>query len=738
MKSTSVVRETVTTVTKTLLSPKGSPVKAEIIQPSVLPNITWEQFLLVNFEIDRLTTLCSMVNEKNKALLHKQDVFIAQNELLREEIAELRDGDSVVKDLVGKNKELRDETRRLESELDSKDDEVEEWKAKYAKLEKSMSREGLNSARNATYNSDISKISEGLARYRSTEALLSARKRTEVNERIEETTRVVRIEKEKNRSVNEIEKLTNILTEFKTKLAVISEENAKLNQLLNEKQRIIETLNVSLRENQRRDLVVEKENEVYISADKTDLVTQLEEKIAQLLVQNRQLAQEKDAIRASLASERREFDGFRGRLSEINILASQIKIYDEEKKRMSKLVDRERNQFKLVLIEKDRIINELRAQSAVHVQTSTVQIEYNEKIAKYTSENEKLNVVLVERARDIEALKARISQLETEKHAESEIKVIQHETVEITSDEKELQSLKLKLSQVVKENEALNQKLRETESLKTEVQKLTLEKKTLEDIMSEKINENQSLTQKSVTNITLEAKLSVADKEKESLKQTVNAREKVIEELKGKVESLTAKVVELSEFEKEFEVALDERDDLRLTLDEKGRTIKTLEKKLVTVERDLAVANELKGRVSLLDSESKYLSGIAMDRLCKLNTAEQELEIANTERKNLSLELAERMTEIGMLKMKVIELQAQADTIPDLKENINLLLTEKDRVDALLEEKFQELAELQYKYATLEHLYLHVRGQMKKPEVNDKKYQEVIRAIEKVEFTVKY
>ena len=252
-----VVREIVTDVSRDL-STSQVGASGSVSGNLKVPNLTCEQFILINVELDRLATLCRTLAAENESLkfgTSQQNELYAEIDRLRRENEGLKKSSARVSDLKLRINALMQENQRLSVQYGEKSQEVDALRARVTELEPLITRVRDLEAERQRPSEIISRLQQEVDQLRTRVAVIpQLEQRLEASERENQALRQALQDRE--RLINEsrviaLEQEVKIIQEPKGRIALPSFENERLNSIITERVREIESLRIRVVELER-------------------------------------------------------------------------------------------------------------------------------------------------------------------------------------------------------------------------------------------------------------------------------------------------------------------------------------------------------------------------------------------------------------------------------------------------------------------------------------------------------
>ncbi|XP_066043516.1 golgin subfamily B member 1-like isoform X2 [Chamaea fasciata] len=467
---------------------------------------------------------------------------------------------------------------------------------------------------------------------------------------------LIQLKEIRDEEVKKEEMLNNKLSECSDLMQELSHSKEK-NLLLQEQIQSItldfETANRSLEEKNLQNDSLCKEME-----ESKRCVVELQDEIKNLKDEKTKLAQFVEERDLAVKSQGSELEKFQRQISEkmeentvlnnqLQLLSKEVEVLRHEKEDFSRLLSEKSHECKCLQSE----ITSARQQ----VQTAALENE------KLKADIETVNVTVIKKSEEIAALTSHLSQ---QSHNILDLKdqidslLMEKENFKISFEEKEtLLSEKEALIQEVKDKVAGEERYVEfIADLRCQIQALNFETNDLRRAMQEKENEFKLLKDKS--------------EESDVLRVQLSENMEVISNLQSQLKNMTEQLSRLND-------AIVQKD---ASLKQKIHECNSLKAQLSEVQ-DSSIVQEK--QLQLLASEAEQL---------KVLVSEKESAINNISifRENLKMQLQEKETECGVLKIQVVELQ-------EMKENFQKEIEHQKNViiemDQSLSEKESSLTE---------------------------------------------
>lgn len=367
---------------------------------------------------------------------------------------------------------------------------------------------------------------------------------------------------------------------------------------------------------------------------------------------------------------------------------SQINDDNQKKiKQLDNLINQTKNEYQLILKEKDEEIKELTKIGKERMKIE--ELSLNEKFKIMFDEKDKENSRLKKKIEDLENIKINFNkQMEVSELQQQNLKKLNEiveEKIKIIEDKNiKIEQLNNLISQIKNEFEA---KLLKTDDiiqlLKTENQKLIIEKEQIEK------QTKALLEEETKKKLDILAKINVLENTKESLEHQleINKTQNNITEFKKLIEEKT-KIIDDNnlKIEQLNDIIIMSKEKYNIKLNEKEDEIKELiqTEKNKILEEKLALENNTK---TILEEKDKQISNL-MEKLNNLDSIklnlEKQLEICQSQEHDIT-ELKKSVEE----KIKVIE-----DNNLKIDQLNSFISQTKTDVDVKLKEKENEIAKL--------------------------------------------
>jgi len=642
-KSGYITREIVTEVTTVNTS--------SVQETSRTPSLTWEQFILINVEMDRLASLSRNLlseNESLKSKISSQSNLAAENDELRSKLIIalrenelLKGGSSRISELEARIALLTQENQHFSLAISNHIHEIDVWKLKYQESEENARQYNTlyqsASADIEKLKGELSRLSVHLGSYETLKvefSKLSANYQA-LNQTKDNLTAILN---QKDLDMSSLREKFNAqgseISALKNKLSILISENEKLSLIVQEKTKDIDSLKAAIAKYQE----IER-NFYLVIREKEQLTLTLNEKNTQI----QQSGNEGKELKAILIERSREIDTLKSRIGQ---LESENRVIPQLQARISDLV-REKENLVTILTQRDTEIKNLNGQLSVIGQ-------FEHKVALLLTEKERLS-------KDRDNLNA----------------IILEKTAEI---------------------ERLRVRAKDAEILEGHVHQLGNERQRLHEVVLDKSKENEGLRMKASMVPGLEDKLDYANKTKENLVTLLNEKERIINELNVRITGYEQRLVDLDQLKGKLALLSSENERLNMILTDKVREIEGLKVRL----------NEL------LIVEQKYVV------LVKDNSS-------------LNALYNERIREIQILSAKIKDMDAKLSEMSALQGKLALLASENDRLNQIIIEKIQIIQEWELKYTALEQLYISIKETTDHLEIVKRRYQEAVIASEKLD-----
>ena len=392
--------------------------------PIKTSTLTWEQFVLLNAEIDRLSNLNKTLTTENDGLRLAQRNYIQEIDSLKCSLAHSRESDN-------KHSIICQERDRLNSILTERLREIDLLRSRVAELEGNEAKCGsdlrqkltLLAADNQRLNCVVSdrknEIEDLKCRIHDWEDKYSHTcqdKDRIITERLREID-LLRLR---------ITELEGINTEFKGKLALLASENDRLGCALVDKRTEIDGLKHKLAHvheledkynavlyvrDQLNHAITERNKELNALrvkyTDTENILCQNEEMKSKLAI----IATENQRLSCTLADRLRETDVLRAKIVELEKNLGQ---FNELKARTSQLIT-ENERLSCLLVERTKEIDGLKHKIAHNN-------DFEHKYCLALQERDRMNSILAERLKEIDVLRARVAEIERNCHQSDELR----------------------------------------------------------------------------------------------------------------------------------------------------------------------------------------------------------------------------------------------------------------------------------------------------------------------------
>jgi chromosome segregation ATPase len=510
--------------------------------------------------------------------------------------------------------------------------------------------------------------------------------------------------------------LSSTLNDLKDKLTRMARDNERLNDLVEQ-------------------LRIEHEN-LRNKAGDTSRINQLTLQINTLLDENRRLndlladktrAYDELARRLATESGAGDTSELRARISilttEIDSLNVTIRNLRAENERLQRQVletggSTRIDQISLqlnTLLEENRKLNDLLAERVRENDTLRIRVRdlettggnatvYRDKLQLITTENERLNLVILDLRReldnlkiaggDVNELRSRLNLLQTDNEA------LRRQIAELSGGNYKIESLTIQLNGTVDENKRLNALLQERareidqlrsdlhelrdgsarlEQLKSQLNSLLDENKRLNEGLINKAAEIDDLRRRCSQYDSLQGTVKFLQSENERLNAILQEKLREIDTLRSRVSTLETSGFQITSLEDRIRGLNGEKDRLNQMLIDRTREIDTLRIQIHELHGSQAIIEGLRSNFVLISAENERLGGI----------------------------LGGNMREIDALRIKIVQLEDAGRQVADLRQRLEHLLADNERLNLVIGEKLREIENQRRRILELESLNLN-------------------------------
>jgi chromosome segregation ATPase len=512
--------------------------------------------------------------------------------------------------------------------------------------------------------------------------------------------------------------LSSTLNDLKDKLTRMARDNERLNDLVEQ-------------------LRIEHEN-LRSRAGDTSRINQLTLQINTLLDENRRLndlladktrAYDELARRLGTESGAGDSSELRARIgiltTEIDSLNVTIRNLRAENERLQRQVLETGGSTRIdqisiqlnTLLEENRKLNDLLAERVRENDSMRIKIRdletvggnasvYRDKLQLVTTENERLNIVILDLRREIDNLKisggdvselrSRINLLTTDNEN------LRRQLADASSGNYKIESLTIQLNGTVDENKRLQaillERQREIDQLRIDINELQLqsggnrleqlkaqlnslldENKRLNEGLLHKSAEIDELRRRSSNYESLQGSVKFLQSENERLNAILTERLREIDQLRARISQLENSQYQITSMEDRIKGLNGEKDRLNQLLVDRSREIDTLRIQIHELHGSQSTIEGLRSNLVLITAENERLGGL----------------------------VGANLREIDALRIRIAQLEDAGRQVADLRQRLELLVADNQKLNQVISEKLRELEAQRRRILELESLNLN-------------------------------
>ena len=549
---------------------------------------------------------------------------------------------------------------------------------------------------------------------------------------------------------NEILKAQGVKPErekdLETKLAIVLAENEKLIQVVDELHDVFQRQRGSLASGQKEFPNEDYERRIADLVDALDDWKQRYQDLEQaqhteghgnvvgLQAAMRDLERERDLLADRLARQDRDLEAVRARLASFETRGPGLELHGDIQQRMNEL-----------MMENERVNRELEIMKLKYGDANTLQLklkEYDDKIKTLLNENDKLNRILNEKMRELQALRNTVPMQQGSPQAfrditaqntergEDRIKRTGHGAAQGIEN---VAGLQRENTDLRAENERLNNALRQMQRSPSRgpegevripavpAQNLSLSGfgsvggRSEIDALREKLliisKENERLNQVLAENLAgyqrpegeadvLRERLELLLKENERLNQLLGDKVREIEELKSYLKDVPGGNVRVEQLNQQIAALIGENRRLSEQLGERSREIENLKRALGVAGVNVGNLEGLQEKIILVSGENERLHRVLEDRnreIEQMRRTIEEIRAGNGRTEQLTRQINDLLNENARLNDLLMEktrenetLRSQHSTNVPQNNQVLIITAERDRLGRLLDERARE------------------------------------------------
>ena len=526
------------------------------------------------------------------------------------------------------------------------------------------------------------------------------------------------------------------------RLATMGESEMKLQNLMNDYERLLTVLKAKEEDIQRLNATIAEKIQELNSYRSQNMSSELKSK--ELVSENERLSrllQEKDRSIDALRGERDQLflrlKNFEGLDGEMGVLRRENQLLQEDNEKFNHVLALKIQELETLKLKHAQLESSYQEVNELRQRLEAKDLELARAYETIAAKEELINSLKkkeIERAEELHSkaeLEGKLKLfLRENERLENELRLISAQFNELKVNNADLE---LKVGFIVQDNERMEKLVEEwklqasgntelkakLEQMGSEISQLTQDKARLEQLVTELGQVREDLEREASTNQALQDKIEVGRIQNSHLFERIEELEKNVEFWKIRTIELEKQLADGSELESKVRVVIDENSRLELIIESKNAENALLQQRIEGLQSQVTESEHLKAAQAKLNTdistlntlleqknrEVEQLRLIIRDQEMKLMESMElgrNVELLKSDNHRLSTLLNEKMKDCEALKADLKELEKRDLAINDLQMRLSLATSEKERLAAQVKDRMADLTSQQERIMFLE------------------------------------